>query len=157
MNNSVNIVIGLVVLAWLLSRQVQKRLVREDRKPTVVLILGVLGVVSLAAFFKGGSPSGTAIALLAGSLLVAVLFGVVRAYTVRLWRADGQLWRQGTWLTVVLWIAAIAIHLGLDFVIDANSPVKGLGNASILLYLAVTLGAQRLVVQQRANRQPQTV
>jgi hypothetical protein len=42
-------------------------------------------------------------------------------------------------------------------VIDANSPVKGLGNASILLYLAVTLGAQRLVVQQRANRQPQTV
>ncbi|MEW2500324.1 hypothetical protein ACQPXB_02075 [Amycolatopsis sp. CA-161197] len=151
MSNTVNILIGLVVLAWLCWRQTQKRLVREDRKPTVLLILAVLGVVSLASFFKGTTPGTPAVLLLIGSLVVAALFGLVRAYTVRLWRADSQLWRQGTWLTVVLWVVAIAVHIGLDFVIDANSPAKGLGSASILLYLAVSLGAQRLVVQSRAN------
>jgi hypothetical protein len=151
-SNGVNIVIGLVVLLWLLSRQVQKRQVREDRKPTVMLVLLVLGVIQLADFFKGSaSATTTVVLLLVASFVLAAVFGVIRAYTVHLWRADGQLWRQGTWLTVVLWIVAIGIHIGMDFVIDGNGAAKGLSGASIMLYLAVSLGAQRLVVQSRAN------
>jgi uncharacterized membrane protein len=100
-NSSADIVVGLVVLAWLLWRQTQKRPVREDRKPTVLLILLVLGVVALSTYFKTAPATGLAIALLVGSLV------------------DGG--------------------------------AKGLGSASILLYLAVSLGAQRLVVQSRAN------
>ena len=152
MNYAVNIVIGLVVLAWLLSRQVQKRLVKEDRKPTVLLILLVLGIVQLASYFKSAASDNAVVLLLIGSLVLAAGFGVVRAYTVRLWRADGQLWRQGTWLTVVLWLVAIGSHIGLDFVIEGAGEAKGLSSASILLYLAVTLGAQRAIVQSRANR-----
>ena len=150
--NFANIAIGLVVLLWVLSKQVQKRPVREDRKPTILLVLLVLGVIQLADFFKGGpSATATVILLLVASFVLAAGFGVVRAYTVRLWRADGQLWRQGTWVTVVLWILAIGIHLGLDYAIDGSGAAKGLSGASIMLYLAVSLGAQRLVVQSRAN------
>ncbi|MFI5605624.1 hypothetical protein [Amycolatopsis sp. NPDC051903] len=152
MSNTVNILIGLVVLAWLLSRQVQKRLVREDRKPTVLLVLAVLGVIQLASFFNGAAPTTTIVLLLVASLVIAAIFGVIRAYTVRLWRTDGQLWRQGTWLTIVLWLVAIGLHIGLDLLIDHNGAAKGLSGASIMLYLAVSLGAQRLVVQSRANR-----
>lgn len=150
MDSSVNIIIGLVVLAWVLWRQTQRRLVREDRKPTVLLVLLVLGVLALGAYFKSAPATGFAIALLAGSLVLAAGFGVVRGYTVRLWRQDEQLWRQGTWLTIVLWLVAIGSHIGLDVLIDGGA--KGLGSASILLYLAVSLGAQRLVVQSRATR-----
>ena len=149
MNSSVNILVGLVVLAWLLWRQTQKRPVREDRKPTVLLILLVLGVLQLSTYFKSASSSGLVVGLLVGSLVLAAGFGVVRGYTVRLWRQDGQLFRQGTWLTIVLWVVAIGVHIGLDLLIDGNA--KGLSGASILLYLAVSLGAQRLVVQSRAN------
>jgi hypothetical protein len=150
--NAANLVIGLVVLVWLLSRQVQKRLVREDRRPTVMLVLLVVGVIQLANFFKGGvSATTTVILLLVASFVLAAVFGVIRAYTVRLWRVDGQLWRQGTWVTLVLWVVAIGIHLGLDYAIDGVGAAKGLSSASILLYLAVTLGVQRLVVQSRAN------
>lgn len=149
-NGSANIVIGLVVLAWLLWRQTQRRPVREDRKPTVLLILLVLGVVALGAYFKTAPATGLAIALLAGSLVLAAGFGVVRGYTVRLWQQDGQFFRQGTWLTIVLWLVAIGSHIGLDALIDSGA--KGLGSASILLYLAVSLGTQRLVVQSRATR-----
>ncbi len=150
MGSSANIVIGLVVLAWLLWRQTQRRPVREDRKPTVLLILLVLGVVALGAYFKQEPATGLAIALLVGSLVLAAGFGVVRGYTVRLWDQDGQLFRQGTWLTILLWLVAIGSHVGLDALIDGGA--KGLGSASILLYLAVSLGAQRLVVQSRATR-----
>ncbi|MEU8630601.1 hypothetical protein AB0C38_00415 [Amycolatopsis sp. NPDC048633] len=150
MSGSANILVGLVVVAWILWRQVQQRPVREDRKPTVLLILLVLGVVALGAYFKKEPATGLAIALLAGSLVLAAGFGVVRGYTVRLWRQDGVLFRQGTWLTILLWLAAIGSHLGLDVLIDSGA--KGLGGASILLYLAVSLGAQRLVVQARATR-----
>ncbi|MEC3978833.1 hypothetical protein [Amycolatopsis sp. H20-H5] len=152
MNSSVNILVGLVVLVWLLSRQVQKRLVQQDRKPAVLLILLVLGALQLTTLFKDSRPDATVIVLVVVSLAIAAGFGVVRAYTVKLWRADGQLWRQGTWVTLVLWIAAIGIHFGMDFVIDGASGTKGIGSASILLYLAVSLGAQRLVVQSRASR-----
>lgn len=151
MSSSVNIILGLVVLVWLLARQVQKRLVREDRKPTILLILLILGAVQLATFFKADPATPSVILLLVASLVIAAIFGVIRAYTVRLWRADGGLWRQGTVVTVALWIAAIAVHIGLDFVIDGTGDVKGISGASILLYLAVSLGAQRFVVQSRAN------
>jgi hypothetical protein len=150
-DTTVNIVIGLVVLAWLLSRQVQKRLVREDRKPTVLLILLVLGVIQLGTFFKSVPLTTGLVLLLIVSMVLAAGFGVVRAYTVRLWRADGQLWRQGTWLTLVLWLVAIGSHIGLDALIEGVGDAKGIGTASIMLYLAVSLGAQRLVVQSRAN------
>ncbi|MFE0022819.1 hypothetical protein [Amycolatopsis sp. NPDC059021] len=153
MDNTTNIVIGLVVLAWLLSRQVQKRLVREDRKPIVLLILLALGLVQLGVFLKvSAAPSTGIVLLLVVSLLVATAFGVIRAYTVRLWRSEGQLWRQGTWLTMGLWLAAIGVHIGLDFLIDGAATAKGVGSASLLLYVAMSLGAQRLVVQSRANR-----
>jgi hypothetical protein len=149
-DSSVNILIGLVVLAWLLWRQTQKRLVREDRRPTVLLILLVLGVVQLSAYLKTTSTSATVILLLVGSLVLAAGFGVVRAHSVKLWRQDGQLWRQGTWLTIVLWVVAIGVHIGLDVLFDSSA--KGLSGASILLYLAVSLGVQRFVVQSRATR-----
>ena len=47
-------------------------------------------------------------------------------------------------------LVAIGVHIGLDALFDGT--VKGLGAGSILLYLAVSLGVQRLVVQSRADR-----
>jgi hypothetical protein len=50
----------------------------------------------------------------------------------------------------VLWVVAIGVHIGLDVLFDSSA--KGLSGASILLYLAVSLGVQRLAVQSRATR-----
>ena len=150
MNTSVNIVVGLAVLALLLWRQTRKRSVREDRRPVVLVVLLVLGVLQLSSYLKLVPASASVIALLAATLLLGAGFGVVRAWSVRIWREDGQLWRQGNWLTAVLWLAGFAVHIGLDAVFDGVA--HGLGAGSILLYLAISLGAQRLFVQSRANR-----
>ncbi|MEU5257317.1 hypothetical protein [Amycolatopsis sp. NPDC021455] len=150
MNSSVNIVVGLAVLALLVWRQTRKRTVREDSRPVVLVILLVLGILQLTTYLKGVSATASVITLLVVTLLLGAGFGAVRAWSVRLWREDGQLWRQGNWLTVALWLVGFAVHIGLDALFDGVA--HGLGAGSILLYLAVSLGVQRLFVQSRAGR-----
>ncbi|MFD2467190.1 hypothetical protein [Amycolatopsis silviterrae] len=144
-----NVLIGLVVLAWLMWRQLQVR--RADRPPVVLLVIGVLGVASLGVAIAKTTPTTAAILLLAFSFVVAAGFGVARGYTMRLWYAGGTRWRQGNWRTAALWLVSFGVHLGLDIAVDAVNPVPGLGGASILLYLAISLAAQRLTVRSRVH------
>ncbi|HWC80179.1 MAG TPA: hypothetical protein VG756_09480 [Pseudonocardiaceae bacterium] len=152
MSSAVNIVIGVVILALVLYRQLRKRTVRADSRPAVLLILLVLGVFELGTFGKTHSLSGIALTMLAVSLVIAAGFGVLRAYTVKLWREEGTLWRQGTYVTAALWLVAIGVHFGVDLLIEKENPVPGLASAALLLYIAVSFGVQRLVVRARANR-----
>ena len=57
----------------------------------------------------------------------------------------GRLMRQGSWVTVLLWLLAVGLHL----VVDSGN---GVGGATLLLYLGLTLGTQQVVVQWRARR-----
>jgi hypothetical protein len=140
-------VVGVAVLALLITRQLQPRPVRSGFR--VPLILGIIGLVELFSFMRREHGGAGIVASLAGSLVIAAVLGAIRARTVRLWLKDGQPWRKGTWLTAVLWIVSLAAHLGYDNVVAGKS---GLGNATILLYLAVTFVAQRLVLEARADR-----
>lgn len=56
---------------------------------------------------------------------------------------EGRLARQGTWVTVVLWLVTVPLHLGLD-------TVNGVGQASLMLYVGLTLGVQQILVVRRA-------
>ena len=147
--NVTQIAIGVAVVILVLARQVQKRSVRQDSRPLIVLIIAVLGLVEAGEFVRTHPVGSQAIVLAVASLVIAAAFGVIRAYTVRLWREGGQLFRQGNAMTIVLWLVAIGIHFGLDALIDSSA--KGLSTSTLLLYLAVTLGVQQLVVRYRAT------
>jgi hypothetical protein len=71
----------------------------------------------------------------------------VRALTVRLWRNGDLVLRQGTWVTMALWIVGVAIHALVGALADIS-------DSTLLLYMGITLGAQQLIVQARA-RQPE--
>jgi hypothetical protein len=167
---AVGIVIDLVVLALLLARQVTTRPLSDGyRTPLILLIVGSFefgafllgGGQQLAQFLKGHRSVitthdwSTVVAALIGSLVIAALSAAVRAPTFRLWWQDGQYWRKGTAATLVLWIASLAAHLGYDDLISRSSALRGLGNATILLYFAVSLGIQRMFLAARASRIPQ--
>jgi hypothetical protein len=72
---------------------------------------------------------------------------------VHVWVDGGQAWRQGNWLTAVLWIVSLGVHLGYAYLVDGKNSA-GLGTASLLLYLGVTFTIQRLILQARAQRIP---
>ena len=150
-----SLVIGLAVLALVLSRQLMVRRLGESYR--LWNILGAIGAVQFIAFLNGHSGNAGRIGVAAlGSLVLAAVFGVARALTVRVWRQDSQLMRQGTWITAVLWLAAVAAHYGYDDLVAGHITGKNGGNvgdATVLLYLVVTLTIQRFVLLNRAARQ----
>jgi hypothetical protein len=81
--------------------------------------------------------------------VLAAVTGALRAPSERLWRQDGQIWRKGTVLTVVLWLVSLGLHLGYDAVV-----ARGLdfADATMMLYFAVSVAAQRAALSVRARR-----
>lgn len=149
----IDLVIGLVVVGLLIFRQLRPRQVRAN--PRLLLILLVVGVIQVVNYLKhspGHVGSAAAIALV-GSLVLAAVFGALRAFTVRVWTADGQTWMQGNILTAVLWAAALGAHLGYDYLIGQHKGIGQIGTATVVLYLVASLAAQRLIVTWRAQRQ----
>jgi hypothetical protein len=148
----VDLVIGIAVLALILVRQMQVRPVRASFR--LPLILAIIGVIELYQFFQHNQhrDTGVVFAALAGSLVLAAIFGAIRALTVRVWINAGQALRQGTWITAVLWVASLGVHLGYDYLVDGKGPQSGLGTASLTLYFAVTYTIQRLILQAKAQR-----
>jgi hypothetical protein len=146
-----DIVLGLAVLALLIYRQMAARPVNAAAL-RLIAILVIIGLIQTYQFLSKGHDHPLTFAALGGSLVLAAIFGVLRAGTVRVWFQDGQAWSQGNWLTATLWIASLAAHLGYDILVAHGSGIRGLGVATIVLYLAISLGFQRVIVLQRAHQ-----
>jgi hypothetical protein len=148
---AIEIILGLAVLALLIYRQLRSRPINAGglRLAVILAVIGVVETVQYLQKYHGGSATYAA---LGGSLVLAAVFGVLRAATVRLWMQDGQVWAKGNWLTAALWIVALGAHLGYDALVAHGHGSSGnVGTATVVLYLAVSLGVQRLVAQVRAS------
>ncbi len=153
MSVATDIVLGVVVLALLIYRQVVARPVGA-RGLQLVGILGIIGVLQTVGYFDKYHSAEGIYAALGGSLVLAAIFGALRSATVRLWIQDGRAWQKGNWLTGALWVVALAAHLGYDALVARGNAhgSPSVGDATVVLYLAVSLGIQRVIVQQRASR-----
>ena len=152
-----NVALGVLVLGLLLWRQLQPRRVREDGAMRLTVILLVVGVFQAYPVLSGHPPTTVVVVLLLAGLVSGAVFGTIRAYTTRLWIKENDVWRQGTWLTLVLWLVAVGLHFGIDYLSEQQGAPAGLGSSTIVLYLAVTLGIQRFITQQRAVKLRATV
>lgn len=141
------LLVDLVLFGLVIYRQVSVRPVRASR---LWLILAAVGVVELASYGQHNKLAPLAVAALAGSLVVGAVLGGVRAVTVRIWYRDGVPVRQGTWVTVLLWLVSVGIHLGAGALL--SGPTRTLLEVGTLLYLGVTLGTQQLVIGAQARR-----
>ncbi len=139
---------GLLIYRQLRTRPVNASGLR------VIAVLAVVGVVETSQFLQHNHAGSVTYAAIGGSLLLAAMFGALRAATVRLWLQDAQPWSRGTLLTAALWIVALAAHLGYDALVAHGHSDRGLGAATVVLYLAVSLAIQRLIMQARARRLP---
>lgn len=153
-----NVLIAVLVIGWVLYRQLTPRRVRSDGASPMLLILGVVGLAQLVAFLQRADVhvGPVAITSIVVSLALAAALSALRANTMRVWRTADGWWRRGTPLTLVLWLVSIGSHLGIDAVAahiaGAGDDVAGLGNATIVLYLAMSLGLQSMIVARRVAR-----
>lgn len=144
-----DVVLGLAVLALLIYRQLRTRPVNASGL-RVIAVLAVVGLVEASEFLQNNHGGAVPYAAIGGSLVLAVIFGALRAATVRSWLQDAQPWSKGSGLTASLWI--VAAHLGYDALVEHGHAERGLGAATVVLYLAISLGIQRGIVQSRAHR-----
>lgn len=152
-------VVWVAVLAWLLSRQVRRRAVRRSgaggprrRSGQAGAVLVVVGAVELGGYARVHPLPLSAVGILAASFLFGLGLGVVRAHTVRIWYADGTVYRQGTWLTVLLWLAGTGGHLAGGELIGVAGGPAGAGSASMLLYLGMAVAVQTVFIRRRVLR-----
>lgn len=146
------VVIALAVVGLVIVRQVQPRPVSARGLlllPVILIVIGATEVTRAAP--RGQSLTGAQSAWLAADLAVSAVLGAARGFTVRLFEQAGELWRRGTKLTLMLWLATIAARLVISVVGSHHGAGKVLDDG-LLLTLGVTLGAQYGVVMWRGAR-----
>jgi hypothetical protein len=165
--SAVTIVGDLAVLVFVLAGQVRAKPLSSFKLPLILVVIGALeagsflvgGGQRLAEILKGQRsfavtvPDGrTAIVALIGSLVIAAVGAAIRVPTFRLWWQDGQYWRKGTAVTVVLWLVCLGAHLLYEGLMARDSALSGLGAATTVLYFGVSLGIQRVLLAARTVR-----
>lgn len=148
----VDIAIALVVLAWILVRQVQARPVTLRAMLVLPLALAVIGIVQIThVTTHNGDLTSSQITWIAIDVGAAIVTGAIRAPTVRLFERAGELWRQGTRITVALWIVSIAIRVIIDLIGKRHGAGTALDH-SLLLSFGVSLAAQYAVIAWRGHQ-----
>jgi hypothetical protein len=145
-----SIVVGVIVLVYILLRQVRVRAVPRLPRVQLPVILAVIGFFELVSYTGSHHVAAISYEWVFGTMLVgAVLLGGLRALTVKLWTQNNWVLRQGTWLTMLLWGISLALHFASDSASHAGT--ANLESASFLLYIGLTYGVQNYVVHLRAR------
>ena len=105
---AVTIVLAILLLGFVVYQQMRTRPIRPRQLVIFPVILAFLGLSNLSKH----SPASTAADVALGaSVLTAILFGVGRGLTTRIWREGGVLVRKGTIATLLLWVVGLALRL----------------------------------------------
>ena len=141
-------VIGAALVLFVIYRQLRMQPVEGRRLVVFPLVLAVLGLYSLA-----NKPPATSAALIAlvASLASAIVLGLARGVSMRVWRDAGSVLRQGVAITVALWIIAIALRIGIGAIAHRDGVAQSVTVGELPLFLGVTLAAQNVVIWMRAQ------
>jgi hypothetical protein len=143
--------LGAVVLILVLLRQARAVPVPRVYSPRLPVFLGVIGLFTLTSYAGDHHVRGGAWGWVLATLVVgAVGVGALRGLSMKVWTTSGWVLRQGTTVTMALWLVSVLLHI-LGDAEGSHAGGTGLVGASFLLYLGLTLGVQYYVVHRRAQ------
>ena len=143
------IVILVSMLGYAVWRQTQRHEVVGASRFKLAIIYGIVGLV-VGGFHL--PHSGSAIALLATTIALSIIFGLMRGRYTRVWAEDGRVYSQGTVLTVSLFFVLIAAKFGLGTIAYLEKLSNDGGFGEILLMIAVMVAFQAEIVWRRARQ-----
>lgn len=136
----------IAVIAFILYNQIRVKQVKMDTKfttPLIMLILGVYSMIDNDELSKFTLVSW--ISMLISFTVLAIGMAAIRATTVKIWIEKEILYRQGTWLTVLLWAVSISLHSVLN-------RIGNVGHSTAFIYFAITFTVQKLIIKKRAEQ-----
>jgi hypothetical protein len=145
----IDIAVILALTVYSLYKQSQVGPVREHGRFKMAVIYVIVGLC------VGGidMPSGTAgIAMVASGILLSVVVGVSRGFLTKVWRdADGTVLKQGTALTIGLFLGMIAIKFAMGAWASIKDVDDGAGIGEVLIMLGLMIGIQAEIVWRRGR------
>ncbi|MGP8059714.1 MAG: hypothetical protein ACLP9C_08770 [Acidimicrobiales bacterium] len=149
---TITLVFDVALVALLLFRQRRVRRVARHLRLFGPVVLGLIGLYQLSAFTDHHRLTGAVTTALLGAIVVgAVALGAARGATVALWRLEGVVLRQATWLTMGLWAVSLALYAAVAGWIGSLDAVAGVAWSALLVFVGLTLGIQAAVVHRRAR------
>lgn len=144
-SNWIQLILAGCAVIYVIYKQLQPKEVRQNARWTLPIALLVIGAVNFIKYIRTNTLSPLTWGTIAISFLILALgMGALRAYTMKIWLGETGVLRKGTWVTVVLWIVSTGLHLVLEYIGHS-------GTETMLLYLALTIIAQKVVILARAN------
>jgi hypothetical protein len=142
------IAVAVAFAVFVIHRQIRRRAVTPRDLillPVWFIVLSVLADHTMVG--RLGSP--VAVACFAAGVAFAVAMGIARAATIRVWRTATASYCEGGWLTGTLWVATIAVRVAMFMLAAKWGAREGAGEA--MLFVAITLGSQNLILARRAG------
>jgi hypothetical protein len=153
MNNVFGLLLGLVLIVYICSKQVTWRVVEESRMFRLPLILGAAGIVLMVEQHAPIRPVDGIILVVSGAVALASGTLMGRIARFRTSPADPRLTESRTgWIGVAIWLGLIVIRVGLDVAGHRLGSDIAVSTGSILLVLALNRVASALVVSARLPR-----
>lgn len=141
-------VIGVALVLFIVYRQLSRQALEGRRLVVLPLVLAVLGLYNLS---HKPPSTGAALTALVISLVSAVMLGLARGASMRVWQESATILRQGVALTLALWILSFAVRLGIGALAQRAGVAQSVTLGELPLFLGVTLAAQNGVIWQRAQ------
>jgi hypothetical protein len=139
----------LALVVYAIYRQTQVSEVRGASRFKLALIYGIVGVC------VGGfdPPSGAAgFGLLAFGIALSVVIGLLRGRLTRIWReADGRVLKQGTAVTLALFVGMIVVKFGAGTWAHFAHIDDGEGFGEVMVMVAIMIAVQAELVWRRAQ------
>src|ERR1035437_7321631 len=106
------VALDVLVAVYILSRQRRIRPVPRTLSLRLPVVVGVIRLIRRLSYSDPHRPAtGSDYLWVLGTLVVgAPLVGAIRALTVKIWASNNWVMRQGTWLTIGLWVVSPALH-----------------------------------------------
>ena len=155
-STDLQILLFLGIIVWRLVRKMQERPVKTDaQRWRLPLILTAVGVFETASLTGGAHPvrfTDADIAYLAAAGAVSIVLGLVRGSSVRLADRGGVLTQRYTPFTAFLWLATVAVRLGMDAAASHSFGVaSAVTGTSILMMFGLSLLGESAMVTLRAG------
>src|SRR6185312_11307944 len=136
-------VVGVLVLVPVLLRQMRVVPVPRAYVPRLPIVLGVIGLFAMSSYAGDHHVTSTDWTWVVGTLVGAVVLGALRGMAMRVWDTNGWVVRRANLVTMGLWLVTLVLQF-------AGDAAAGLVGASFLIFLGLTMAAQRYVEFRRA-------
>ncbi len=123
MRQPVTIVIIVALVVWVIYRRMRPQPVRPAR---AVLIAAIIIVLLASSLVSTGplTASPLAFILAVPALVVGAGLGLLLVRSIRFWRDEtsGALWMQGGIVYIAVWLATIALRIGVGYAAGTFAP-----------------------------------